>query len=217
MQCVRILRQCQPPCELRGPRRGPAGCAGVLMCWVRRCPHVLGVQVSSCAWCAGAPHVLGEDVTFAACGRIACVPTFTGCDVPIFAGCGVPPCRDACNASASCDNVHPPVSCADLGEVLPGAQVSSCAGCAGAPHVLGVQVSSCAGCAGVLMCWVRMLPSLLAESYPPLWGGAGGEAFACVPTFRMRPLPLREGWGGSLPPKSLGVHAQARTPIPYVI
>ena len=26
----------------------------------------------------------------------------------------------------------------------------------------------------------------LAGSYPPLWGGAGGEAFACVPTFRMR-------------------------------
>ena len=61
-----------------------------------------------------------------------------------FAGCDVPPCRDACNASASCDNVNPPVSCADLGEVLPGVQVSSCAWCAGAPHVLGEDVTSAA-------------------------------------------------------------------------
>ena len=46
---------------------------------------------------------------------------------------------------------------------------------------------------GALVFWVRMLPPLLAESYPPLWGGAGGEAFACVPTFTGCDVPIFAG------------------------
>ena len=45
------------------------------------------------------------------------------------------------------------------------------------------------------------LPNHWTLPGPPLKGGAGGEAFACVPTYRMCiPLPLREGRGGSLGP-----------------
>ena len=47
----------------------------------------------------------------------------------------------------------------DLSEVLQGAQVPSCAGCAGVLvcRVLRVRKS--------LMCWVRMLPPLLADAF----------------------------------------------------